>query len=60
MAASCVILLENEAFASAFSQTNMRIDPNNWLKQLVLLNYDLVDTPLLIDLSQKLNCGLID
>ncbi len=36
----------------------MRIDPNNWMKQVVLLNYDLVNTLLLIDLSQKLKCVL--
>ena len=34
----------------------MRKDLNNWIKQVVLINYDLVNTPLLIDLSQKLKC----
>ena len=34
----------------------MRIDPNNWLKQVILINSDLLNTFLLIDLSQKLKC----
>jgi len=34
----------------------MRIDPNNWLKQAILSNSDLMNTLLLKDLSQKLKC----
>jgi hypothetical protein len=32
----------------------MRIDPKNWLKQVVFINSYLVNTLLLIDLSQKM------
>ena len=36
----------------------MRIDLKNGLKQVVVVNVDLVSTPLLIDLSQILKCVL--
>ena len=34
----------------------MRIDPNNWLKQVVFIDSYLLNTLLLIDLPQKLKC----
>ena len=60
MTASCVIFPQNEAFTSEFSQTNMRLDRNNWLKQVVVVNSDLMNTLLLTDLSHKLKCVYTD